>query len=210
MLTFANIPQEFKDIKVNDFDNEIYTSIEALNIASAARRMAKNYVIKFNTFKEQGKGLYFYSQTKGSGKTMLAIAIGNALINMYSIQVKFLTTPDLFSEIKKTFDSKSEYKESELLESIRSVEVLILDDIGTEKQGGWVNEILYKILNHRMTANLVTIFTSNVHISKLQHDERITSRIEKMALPVQMPEESIRKRLAHKENEELVNLLLSK
>lgn len=210
MLKFADIPKEFKDIKVNDFDNEIYSSIEALNLASAARRMAKNYILNFDVFRSEGKGLYFYSSTKGSGKTMLAIAIGNALINVHGVQVKFLTTPDLLSEIKRTYDAKSEYKESELLESLKQVEVLILDDIGVEKQSGWMNEILYKILNHRMTANLVTIFTSNVHISKLQHDERITSRIEKMALPVQMPEESIRRAIARKENEELVNLLLSK
>lgn len=208
MLKFADIPPEFIGIKVNNFKNEIYTSIEALDLAAAAKRMTVNYVMNFEKFKEEGKGLYYYSKEKGSGKTMLAIALGNALINMHSVMVKFLTTPDLLSEIKKTYDRGSEYKESELLESLKQVEVLILDDIGIEKQSGWMNEILYKILNHRMTSKLITIFTSNVHITQLEHDERIKSRIEKMALPVQMPEESIRKQLAQRENDEMVKLLL--
>ena len=208
-LKFANIPPEFEGVKVDDFNCTIYTTSNAINIATAARKITKNYILNFEQFKETGKGLYYYSKEKGSGKTMLALALGNALINMYKVNVKFVTTPDLFAEIKRTYDKTSEFKESELLDSLKSVQVLILDDIGTEKQGGWVNEILYQILNTRMTSKLITIFTSNVHMSQLKHDERIKSRIEKMSYPVQMPEESIRKQIAMKENAEMVKVLLS-
>lgn len=208
-LSFASIPCEFTGVKVNDFDSMIYTTSNAVNIATAARKICKNYILEFKKFQDNGKGLYFYSREKGSGKTMLALALGNALINMYNTSVKFVTTPELFAEIKKTYDKSSEFKESELLDSLKQVPVLILDDIGTEKQSGWVNDILYQILNTRMTAKLVTIFTSNVHISQLAHDDRIKSRIEKMSFPVQMPEESIRKQIAVKENEEMAKSLLS-
>lgn len=208
-LSFASIPSEFTGVKVNDFDCMVYTTSNAVNIATAARKIAKNYILEFKKFQDNGKGLYFYSKEKGSGKTMLALALGNALINMCNTSVKFVTTPELFAEIKKTYDKSSEFKESELLDSLKQVPVLILDDIGTEKQSGWVNDILYQILNTRMTAKLVTIFTSNVHISQLAHDERIKSRIEKMSFPVQMPEESIRKQIATKENEDMAKVLLS-
>ena len=208
-LSFANIPKEFTGVMVNDFDTKMYRNPQSIDTAIRARKMTKNYIYQFEDYRSNGKGLYYYSKEKGSGKTMLALALGNALINMYNMSVKFVTTPDLFAEIKKTYDKKSEFKESELLDSLKQVQVLILDDIGTEKQGGWVNEILYQILNTRMTAKLVTIFTSNVHISQLSHDERIISRIEKTSFPIQMPEESIRKQLADKENEKMAMALLN-
>ena len=207
-LSFANIPNEFVGVKVNDFDTKVYRKPQSIDVAIRARKMTTNYIYKFEEFMSNGKGLYYYSKEKGSGKTMLALALGNALINMYNMSVKFVTTPDLFAEIKKTYDKNSQFKESELLDSLKQVQVLILDDIGTEKQNGWVNEILYQILNTRMTAKLVTIFTSNVHISQLVHDERIKSRIDKMSFPVQMPEESIRKQIADKENEVMAMMLL--
>lgn len=207
-LSFANIPSEFTGVKVNDFDCMMYTTEHAINTATVARKITKNYILEFEKFRGSGKGLYYYSQEKGSGKTMLALALGNALMNMHSMSVKFVTTPELFTEIKKTYDKNSEFRESQLIDSLKDVQVLILDDIGTEKMSGWVNEILYQILNTRMTAKLVTIFTSNVHMSQLKHDDRIKSRIDKMSYPVQMPEESIRKQLANRENEEMTAILL--
>jgi DNA replication protein DnaC len=52
-----------------------------------------------------------------------------------------------------------------------------------------------------MSAKRVTIFTSNCQIEDLRHDDRIINRIQKMALPVPFPEQSIRAELAAKEAE---------
>lgn len=208
-IRFADIPTEFKDIKVAEFKTSLYKLQKSKELAANAKIIAKNYILNFDKLKEKGKGLYFYSNEKGSGKTMLAIAIGNALMNMYKVNVKFVTTIGLLGEIKKTYDKDSQVKESELLNALKMVQVLILDDIGTENQTGWVNEIFYQILNTRMTSNLITLFTSNVHNANLKHDNRIKSRIEKMAVPIQMPEESIRRQQADKENEDIVKELLN-
>lgn len=206
-IKFANIPEEFKNIKVTDFKATLYKKDDSIYLAKNAREIVRNYMINFDELKKLGKGLYFYSKTKGSGKTMLAIALGNALINMRGEVVKFATTIDILTEIKSTYGDITK-NESELINNLKKVEVLILDDIGTEKLTGWSNEIMYQIINYRMISKLITIFTSNTHISQLKHDERITNRIEKMAIPIQMPEESIRKQLAENENCELVKKLL--
>lgn len=207
-LKFANIPEEFRSIKVNDYKYSFYQEVEAQAIAKSAKLTVFNYISSFERFQAIGKGLYFYSLEKGSGKTMLAAALANALVSIYRVDARFITTIDLLSEIKKTYSKDSTLCESEILNAISKVAVLILDDIGTEKQSDWVNETLYNILNARMTGKLITIFTSNIHNTKLKHDDRIKSRIEKMAIPVQMPEESIRKQQASKENEELMKELL--
>lgn len=206
-LNFANIPEEFKGLTVNSFRIDWYENEVSQGRAARAKKAAVNFVKNFEEFQELGKGLYFYSYVKGSGKTRLAISVGNALMNSRKAAVKFTTTLDMLGEIKKSYDKNSEYTQSDLIEAIRGVECLILDDIGIEKESDWVNEIFYSILDHRMTKKKVTLFTSNGKIEELKHDDRIKNRIEKMAVPIYLPDESIRSKIAQKENEDLTNLL---
>jgi DNA replication protein DnaC len=49
---------------------------------------------------------------------------------------------------------------------------------------------------------------ANFIIEDLRHDDRIISRIQKMALSVSFPEQSIRAELASKENEEILRSFL--
>lgn len=202
---FANIPIEFQDIKVNDFQINRYNEQESMQTASQAKKLVGKYVLNFKKLQAEGKGLYFHSKTKGSGKTMLAIALGNALINTHGCNVKFATMVDVLAEVKNGFNQESN---SNLIETLTNIEVLIIDDIGTERLTGWSNEVIYQLINTRMTNKLVTMFTSNGFFKELRHDERIVSRIERMAIPVQMPEESIRSALAKQENEDILKDLL--
>lgn len=207
-LKFANIPKEFKDLTINSFQIDLYSRDESKQKAIIAKKMAVNFIKNYETFQEEGKGLYLYSEVKGSGKTRMATSIGNALIKVKRMGVKYTTTLDLLSEIKKTFDQDSKVSESEIIESIKKVDVLILDDVGVENPTSWVKSIFYSILDGRMNNKKVTIFTSNLSMDQLQHDDRLKSRIEKMAIPIEFPSESIRGQLAKSENEELQRLLL--
>ncbi len=207
-LEFANIPEVFKDLTINSFRIDLYSKDESRQKAMVAKKMAANFVKNFETFQEEGKGLYLYSNIKGSGKTRMAISIGNALMKVKRVGVKYTTTIDLLDEIKKTFDKDSKVTESDLINSIRKIDVLILDDVGVENPTPWVKSIFYSILDGRMDNNKITIFTSNLSMDELQHDDRLKSRIEKMALPIEFPEESIREKIAKSENEELQRLLL--
>ena len=204
----ASIPDEFTGLTIASFDVGLYRLDESRKRAAEAKRIAVNYIREYRKIQDMGKGLYFYSEKAGSGKTRLAASIANALVKTYTARVKFITTKDLFSEIKNTWNKEVQITESELIDALRQVEVLILDDIGVEKESTWVEETLYAILDNRMAAKKVTIFTSNCTIENLQHHNRIKSRIERMALPVWMPEEEIRKDLARAENEQLQQLLL--
>ena len=158
-------------------------------------------------FKEKGKGLYLYSKTKGSGKTRLAASLGNALISTYKERVKFITTLDLLDEIKGTYNKESALSENDLINAIKEVDVLILDDIGVEGDTPWVSEKLYSILNGRMISKKITMFTSNSRVEELKQDERIKNRLEMMAIPIKMPEQSIRTDIAKGENKELQDIL---
>ena len=209
-LKFATIPKEFEGQTVDNFQTDCYSTAANRELAAMAQTIAKRYVEKFDEIQETGKGLYFYSRVKGSGKTRLAVSIANDLIEMKFIQAKFATTIQILDQIKATWGgiSKNEESEQKLIHDIVSVPVLVIDDIGVEAVKDWINERFYNILNGRMIEKRVTIFTSNCKIEELNFDDRITNRIVKMALPVQFPDESIRTAIARKENDDLLDRLL--
>ncbi|MED4715264.1 ATP-binding protein [Bacillus badius] len=215
-LSAAQMPDEFKNITIKSFDINIYEQEESRLRAAQAKRIAGNFVKKFDLMKEQGKGLYLYSSIKGSGKTRLAAGILNALLktqdsNEQPLSIYYSPTADLIGEIKKTFSEESNIKSSDIIDSVKKVDVLILDDIGVEKVTDWVEETFTRILDFRLQHQKITIFTSNLSIDELDDkypQGRISSRIEKMTYPVHMPEEKIRSKLAKQENENLLGLLL--
>ncbi|TYL60100.1 hypothetical protein FYL37_00410 [Agathobacter rectalis] len=209
-LKFATIPKEFEGQTVDNFQTDCYSTAANRELAAMAKTIAKRYVEKFDEIQETGKGLYFYSRVKGSGKTRLAVSIANDLIEKKFIQAKFATTIQILDQIKATWGgiSKNEESEQKLIHDIVSVPVLVIDDIGVEAVKDWINERFYNILNGRMIEKRVTIFTSNCKIEELNFDDRITNRIVKMALPVQFPDESIRTAIARKENDDLLDRLL--
>lgn len=209
-LKFATIPKEFEGQTVDNFQTDCYSTAANRELAAMAQTIAKRYVEKFDEIQETGKGLYFYSRVKGSGKTRLAVSIANDLIEKKFIQAKFATTIQILDQIKATWGgiSKNEESEQKLIHDIVSVPVLVIDDIGVEAVKDWINERFYNILNGRMIEKRVTIFTSNCKIGELNFDDRITNRIVKMALPVQFPDESIRTAIARKENDDLLDRLL--
>lgn len=206
---FAEMPTQLRELKLNSFNTGIYYSQKNIGVATQAKKVAINYVKNFETIKEKHTGLFFYSYTKGSGKTRLAVGIGNALISQYQSRVKFCTTTRLLEEIKATFGEKKGLTTSKYLEAVKNVEVLILDDIGTERLNSWVNEIFYEIINQRMLNKLITIYTSNCTIQELKHDDRIKSRIQGTVYPVQCPEEDIRCKIKGEENKMLEDILLA-
>lgn len=202
-LKFADIPTEFTGLTVNSFEVNCYEQEENSLLAKKAKQMVANYIRHFEEFEHLGKGLYFYSKTRGSGKTRLAVSLGNVMLNTIGRQVKFITSIDLLQEIKNTYNKETEYTESQIIEAITNVDILIIDDIGVENKTSWVNEILFGIFDNRMKHKKNTIFTSNCEIEDLEHDERIKSRLLKMCIPIKMPEEDVRKSIAKTENEEL-------
>ncbi|WMJ88890.1 ATP-binding protein [Anaerocolumna sp. MB42-C2] len=213
-LQFADIPREFESLSVESFKTDCYSKVETREKAEMVKAICRNYINQFNQIKETGKGLYLYSKEKGSGKTRMAVSMANDIINNYMVSAKITTAIRILDEIKNTWNSNRDAEkpllsEMQLVNDITQVPVLIIDDIGVEKSSPWVDEKFYSILDNRLISKKITIFTSNVRIEDLKLDERIRSRIGKMALPVQFPNESIRDSLARKENNDFLMQLIS-
>lgn len=199
-LKFANIPESYKGMRLNNFKWDIYKSQESRQLISISIDIIKKYISNMELNKKEGLGLYIYSNVKGSGKTRLAASLANEFIDKYSIQVKFAVSTKILAEIKKTYEKDNNDTESKLIEDICKAQILIIDDFGTEKISDWVNEKFFDIINERYLNKKVTIFTSNLSVNNLPHDERIKSRIKERVVIVKFPEESIRDRISENLN----------
>jgi DNA replication protein DnaC len=147
----------------------------------------------FNSAVPGVKGAYFAAQkyaerpqgwlimfgNYGAGKTHLAAAIANELLRNH-YRVLFAVVPDLLDHLRATFGPSSEVEYDERFEAIRDVQVLILDDLGTENTTAWAREKLFQIVNHRYNYALSTVITSNRKPEDI--DPRIFSRMSDRAL----------------------------
>lgn len=127
--------------------------------------VATDYIKNFREYFTQGKGLYLEGPC-GTGKTHLAIAIALAIINT-GVPVICKTSIDILGNIKRCYERNSEVTEEEVLEAYKTVDLLIIDDLGKEQVTEWSVPVLYSILNERYEALLPTIITTNYNTTAL-------------------------------------------
>ena len=111
----------------------------------------------------------------GCGKTHLAAAIGNERVNQ-GIPPLFIVVPDLLDYLKATFNPKSFVSYDQRFENIKTADLLILDDLGTQSQTPWAKEKLFQLLNYRYNAELPTVVTFSSEVLN-DIDPRIQSRL---------------------------------
>ncbi|MEG1731890.1 MAG: ATP-binding protein [Longicatena sp.] len=150
------------------------------------------------------KGLYLWGKP-GSGKTYLAAGICNYYAKQ-SKRVAFVNVPKLISDLKMMFH-ESEAMERKLYQ-IKKADVLVLDDIGGESVTSWSrDDILLPLLDARMEAKKLTIFTSNYAMNEVKQKlsgttnknnepmaaERLIERIKALSCEIFVKGESRRK-----------------
>lgn len=138
----------FNTFKVSEFNRKGYE-----NCCTFVRNFEKI---------EGGQGLLLLGRS-GTGKTHLACAIANALKDRYS--VVFAYVPILLEKMRTT---------NVPLEPLLSADLLILDDIGSERETDWTKERLLIIVDGRLNNLKPTVFTTNYDLSDL--DARVGMR----------------------------------
>jgi DNA replication protein DnaC len=125
-------------------------------------------------FSQNPSGWLLFMGTFGCGKTHLAAAIANKVLEL-GIPTLFLTVPDLLDWLRYSYGSYQGSFE-ERFEEIRNIRLLVLDDLGTQNTTPWAEEKLYQILNHRYTHHLPTVITTNQELQEIEG--RIRSRLQ--------------------------------
>jgi DNA replication protein DnaC len=145
------------------------------NLSQADQRHLATSLEACRTYAEDPPFWLLLCGPPGCGKTHLAAAIANRQIEL-GTEVFFAVVPDLLDHLRATFGPGGEVSYDDLFETIRTSPLLVLDDLGTQSSTQWAREKLFQILNHRYTANLPTVITTNEPIVQL--DERLRARLE--------------------------------
>lgn len=125
-------------------------------------------------YAENPHGWLILAGIPGCGKTHIAAAISNAVIDRGE-SVLFQITADLLDHLRATFGPTSETSYDELFEQVCTAPLLVLDDLIGYNGSPWAQEKLFQIINRRFNAELPTIFTLSVELSTL--DDRYRARL---------------------------------
>ena len=157
-----------------------------------AFKVAKLFTENWNAIKNQGRGIIFVGDV-GTGKTHLSFAVFNELIRQ-GINGLAVTVPDLMDDLKPRRNDSTE-RQAAQIEALKTVDLLLLDDLGAQRNTPWVTERLFIIINARYNNMRPTLITSNDYLEDLDKEEgwkRIVDRITEMCRPVRMEGPSFR------------------
>lgn len=149
-----------KRLKDYNFKNFKVTDVNKKEV-----EIAKSYAKKCIN-NEQENGLIITGDS-GVGKTHLATSISNELIEKDKLVVMGRLT-SLLDMIKETFRDNSK-SENELIELFSNVNMVVIDDLGTEKISSWALDKLYTIIENRNENKLPIIITTKFDKEGLLH-----------------------------------------
>lgn len=152
----------------NDCDYSIFENDTIPNYYKSMQKWAQNPVKPFLTI----------TGTVGSGKTFLLDCLASEFIaqNKSVIYKTAFALNQDFLKARTDFDKKN----LNVIDDLLSVDVLIIDDLGTEpKYKNVTIEYLYLILNERMQNGNVTLISTNLALSEIfeMYGARCGSRI---------------------------------
>jgi len=180
-ITAANIPPRYYHCRLETF----YPRGHGKLVAGKERvlQFADAWLPGVN----DGRGLLLMGGC-GSGKTHLAVSALLEIIDGGKPgRLLFSNFQDLIQEIQASFDSDDTPSKSEILRPLLEVDLLVLDELGSQKPSMFVQDILYYVINSRYNAQRTTIFTTN-YVDDLgdRIGERLRSRLYEMAEEVRL------------------------
>lgn len=168
-------------------------------------QIAHKYVENFDVMRKKGKGLLLFGSV-GTGKTFISACIANALIDQgYSCMVTNFAR--LTNTIQGMFDGKQDY-----LDRLNRFSLLVIDDLGSERDTEFMGEIVQNIIDGRSRAGLPLIITTNLSSEELKNPsdirrQRIYSRLFELCVPVEVKGVDRRREKLKTEHDEFKELL---
>lgn len=178
--------------------------------------LGKKYAANFKRCKAEGLGLLIYGNP-GNGKTYLTSCIANELLKQY-VPVICVSINALLGRIQDTYNRWGREAEADVIRSLINADLLIIDDLGTEKssdRSDWSRSMIYNIIDSRYRSQLPLIITTNLNINLKEEEGILTKRYERrtedrileMCTPVFNESKSIRIQEAKKKTDLLREIL---
>lgn len=150
---------------------------------SEPSREARAYCAAFVENRREGNGLIFLGGV-GCGKTFYAACIANDLLDR-GMKVR-VTSLSALSGGTQVGDGLPR-----AIKELKSCDLVVLDDLGTERDTPYANECCYQIVNALTTDRIPIVATSNMTLAELGsqtggESDRVKSRIIERCRPVVM------------------------
>jgi primosomal protein DnaI len=108
----------------------------------------------------------FISGPSSSGKSYPLIALCNEFVKENKT-CAFVDVKTFIESLKNTFGDNKE--NTKLMDIVKSVDVLVLDNLGEEKQSEWVrDDVVSTIIDYRLKNNSLTFITSCYTLGELE------------------------------------------
>lgn len=141
------------------FANDDHSSPKVSDVCS-------RYVANWEQMRDKNIGILFYGSV-GTGKSFFACAIANALIEQ-GISAMVTGIPKILNQLQTFGDAKQE-----VLDKLQHCRLLVIDDLGVERDTSYGLEQIYNIIDTRSRANLPLIVTTNLDLPDLENPEEV-------------------------------------
>lgn len=171
-LKKSGVSEEFRNMRFENYNYErsMYT-MEAFLIA-------KNYSKSFNEIKAVRRNSFSMMGQVGSGKTHLAMAVANNLIDN-CVGVIFMPYRNIITKMKQLITDGEKYQKE--IQVYKDAQVLLIDDLFKGKITEADINVIYEIIDYRYFKKLPLIITTEKTTDELLNiDEAIGSRIYEM------------------------------
>lgn len=145
-------------VKKATFDNFVVNTYDEKQALEFSKNLADYYA-------NGGQGNSFMSGPAGSGKSHLSMSILKQYLASGEHTALFVSYSHVIRLIKDSFNNReSKYTQNSVMSLLTNVDLLVIDDVGSENTSDFSEELLTDVLDGRLS----TIITTNLSSDELR------------------------------------------
>lgn len=176
------------ELRLHTFENDLGYNQEQM-------KKAKHFVENWDVFRGKSMGLLFWGYV-GTGKSYIAGCIANALLDK-GVPVMMTNFARLLNKLTDMYSGDR----NAYIDSFNRYPLLIIDDLGIERNSEFAREQVFHIIDSRYRSQLPMIVATNLTVNELKDPEdlaraRIYDRVLERCVPIRVNDQNIRKLMA--------------
>lgn len=167
--------ESFNQFRLDYYPDEVdpNTGVNIRVLMEKTLNICRKYAFSFS----DKSGNLLFSGDTGLGKTFLSACIARTVADG-GHSVNYESANHMFGKLERAKFTNDEQARREAEELVQC-DLLIVDDLGTEMPGQFVNAALYSLINDRLLLNKATIISTNLTSEELarRYNPQIASRL---------------------------------